>query len=122
MKFQVEFVELENGKKPFEDFIRSLTTIERARIFEAIDYFGYLKNNNIPVKESLSKHVDDGIFELRISLSNKIARTLYFYVKGARIVITHGFIKKTKKTPVRELERAKELRNLFLLEMKNDEL
>lgn len=113
IEYEVEYVELENDEKPFEKFILSLTLKERAKIFETINYFLELKNNNLPIKEKLSKHLEDGIFELRTYLSDKIARTLYFYQKGAKIIITHGFIKKTQKTPSREIEKAKVLRKLY---------
>ena len=120
MKYEVEFVELENNKKPFEEFILSLSTDERAKVFETINYFLELKNNNLPIKESLSKHLEDGIFEIRTSLFKKIARTLYFYQRGAKIIITHGFIKKTQKTPKREITRAKELREKYNKRLEND--
>lgn len=113
IEYEIEYVELENDEKPFEKFILSLTLKERAKIFETINYFLELKNNNLPIKEKLSKHLEDGIFELRTYLSDKIARTLYFYQKGAKIIITHGFIKKTQKTPRREIEKAKVLRKLY---------
>jgi phage-related protein len=109
MKYEVEYVELDD-KKPFEEFVLDLSIKERARIFETINYLLELKNKNLPIKESLSRHLEDGIFELRTPLRDKIARTLYFYQRGARIIITHGFIKKTQKTPRKEIERAKELR------------
>lgn len=113
IKYDVEYVELENNRKPFEDFIFELTKKERAKIFETINYFLELKNSNLPIKEKLSKHLEDGIFELRSYLSEKIARTLYFYQKGSKIIITHGFVKKTKKTPRNEIKKAKELRGLY---------
>jgi hypothetical protein len=47
--------------------------MSRAKIFETINFFLELKNRNLPIKENLSKHLDDGIFELRISLRDKIA-------------------------------------------------
>ena len=122
MKYQVEYVELENNKKPFEEFILSLAVKERAKIFETINYFLELKNNNLPIKESLSKHLAEGIFELRTFLSEKIARTLYFYQRGAKIIITHGFIKKTQKTPRSEIERAIELRNKYNERLEHDQL
>ena len=112
--WSVEFVELKD-KKPFEAFVLSLQAKERARIFETINYFLELKNENIPIKENLSKHLEDGIFELRIALHDKIARSLYFYQKGTTIVITHGFIKKTKKTPRKEIEKAKSLREVYMM-------
>lgn len=112
-EYEVEYVELEKNKKPFEEFILGLTLKERAKIFETINYFLNLKNNNLSIKEKLSKHLEDGIFELRTYLRDKVARTFYFYQKRAKIIITHGFIKKTQKTPSKEIEKAKVLRKLY---------
>ena len=56
-----------------------------------------------------------GLFELRLRASEGISRVFYGVVSGQRIVMLHVFIKKTQKTPVRELEiarkRMKELLN-----------
>ena len=52
MKYEIEFVEL-GDNKPFEEFVLKLPVKERARIFETINYFLELKNNNLqrkPVK------------------------------------------------------------------------
>jgi phage-related protein len=68
----------------------------------------------------LSKHLEDGIFELRSYLSEKIARALYFYQRGARIIITNGFVKKTQKTSRNEIKKAKDLRDLYNKRLKND--
>ena len=111
--WSVEYVEFSDNK-PFEEFVLGLPVKERAKIFEAINYFVQLRNQNLPIKENLSKHLEDGIYELRISLRDKIARSLYFYQEGKRIVITHGFIKKTQKTPRKEIEKAKTLRKKYL--------
>ena len=122
IRYSVEYVELENNRKPFEDFIFELTIKERAKIFETIDYFLELKNSNLPIKEKLSRHLEDGIFELRSYLADKIARTLYFYQRGSKIIITHGFVKKTQKTPRNEIKKAKELRDLYNKRLENDQL
>ena len=113
MKYTIEFVELENGKKPFEEFMLRLSIKERAKIFETINYFLELKNQNLPIKENISKHLEDGIYELRSDFIRKIGRSLYFYQKGAKIILTHGFIKKTPKTPRKEIEREKKIRSIY---------
>jgi phage-related protein len=122
MKYHVEFVELENSIKPFEDFVLGLPIKKRAKVFETINYFLELKNKNLPIKENLSKHLEDGIFELRCSLHERIVRSLYFYRRGAKIIITHGFIKKTRKTPRGEIEKAKILRAEYDRKTNNDKL
>jgi phage-related protein len=49
----------------------------------------------------------DGIFEIRAKGKEGIGRALFCMVKGSEIVILHSFIKKTHKTPQRELEKAR---------------
>ncbi len=115
--WSIEYVEIENTK-PFEKFILGLSTKERAKVFETINYFFEHKKQNLPIKESLSKHLEDGIFEIRVSLFDKIVRNLYFYESGAKIIITHGFIKKTQKTPRKEIEKAKNLRKKYKARLK----
>ena len=46
VNYTVEYVELENGKKPFEEFILSLPIHERAKVFETINYFIELKKRS----------------------------------------------------------------------------
>ncbi|MEA3523578.1 MAG: type II toxin-antitoxin system RelE/ParE family toxin [Campylobacterota bacterium] len=110
--YTVEFIELDNNA-PFLKFIESLPQNEIAKVFAAIDKFIMLKNSNLAVKENLSKHLDDGIFEIRVSLPNKIVRNLYYYLSGQRVVITHAFVKKSQKTPNSEINKAKALRKKY---------
>ena len=67
----------------------------------------------------LSEALGDGIFELRAKVGTNITRVMYFFVVGNRAVLTHGFIKKTQKTPVRELQRAKDIRDDYLERVKD---
>ncbi|MCL2480583.1 MAG: type II toxin-antitoxin system RelE/ParE family toxin [Spirochaetaceae bacterium] len=61
-----------------------------------------------------AKHLENGIFELRAQVGTDISRVLYFCVVGKKVILTHGFIKKTKKTPLSEIERAKNYRAAYL--------
>jgi len=51
---------------------------------------------------------------LRAQVGNNISRILYFFVIGKKVVLTNGFIKKTQKTPQKEIELAKKYRKDFL--------
>ena len=57
----------------------------------------------------------EGLFELRLKGAEGIARVFYCTLIGQRIVMLHSFIKKTQKTPIRELHvaqlRMKEIKN-----------
>ncbi|MSQ71131.1 MAG: type II toxin-antitoxin system RelE/ParE family toxin [Betaproteobacteria bacterium] len=68
---------------------------------------------NLGVPHTLS--MDKGLFELRLKAAEGIARAFYFVRTGQRIVMLHQFVKKTQKTPPKELKiarrRMKELQN-----------
>jgi phage-related protein len=50
-------------------------------------------------------HLRGGVWEIRTSLANRIARTL-FAVEGRQMVLLHGFIKKTQQTPNDDIKLA----------------
>lgn len=60
------------------------------------------------------KHLEDRLWELRLTGRDGIARAIYLTAAVRRVVIVRVFVKKTQKTPARELEiarqRAKEVR------------
>jgi phage-related protein len=65
--------------------------------------------------EPHTQAMGDGLFELRLKGPEGIARVFYCTLVGKRIVMLHSFVKKTQKTPVRELRtaqaRMKEVKN-----------
>ena len=109
MRFTYEFAEV-TGKIPMIEFLEGLSMRERAKVFASIEKLVELKNNDIAPKENLSKHLEDGIFELRVSFENRVARSLYFYETKRQLIFTHGFVKKTQTTPKSEITRAKAVR------------
>jgi hypothetical protein len=73
--FTYDFAEVK-GEVPMIEFLESLAVKERAKILASIEKLVELKSNGIPPKENLSKHLEDGIFELRVSFDNTISRSL----------------------------------------------
>lgn len=60
-----------------------------------------------PVGMPVCRSVGGGIYEVRSDLvQNRIARVLFYFDKSARMVLLHGFIKKTRKTPDEDLDLA----------------
>ncbi len=57
--------------------------------------------------EPHTKAFGEGLFELRLKGAEGIARVFYCTMVGRRIVMLHGIIKKSAKTPLRELEIAR---------------
>lgn len=56
--------------------------------------------------EPHTKPMRDGLFELRLKSTEGIARVFYCTLIGKRIVMLHSFVKKTQKTPKRDLQLA----------------
>ena len=55
-----------------------------------------------------TKAMGDGLFEIRARGPEGIGRAFFCCIKGKRIVILHGFVKKTQATPIKELRLAKQ--------------
>ncbi len=58
------------------------------------------------VHEPYIKHIEDRLWEIRLRGRAGIARSLYVTASGRRVVILRSFVKKTQKTPRREIELA----------------
>lgn len=101
--WQVEFYEKENGEVPVSDFLKNIDTKMRAKAVKEIQILSEYGNR---LREPYSKHIQDGIFELRIKFASDISRIFYFFFVGDKIILTNGFIKKTQKTPKEEIEKA----------------
>ena len=110
-EFKAEFYETEEGKKPAKDFMLSQNPKMKAKLFGLVSILEQYGNQ---LREPYSKPLGDGIFELRAKVGTDISRVLYFFYYEGRIVLTHGFVKKTKKTPPSEIEYAKKCRKAFL--------
>lgn len=111
MSFCVEYYELENGTCPVEKFILRQDNKMQAKIFKNLELLEIRGNE---LREPFSKHIEDGIFEIRNKVGNDITRIFYFFVIGQKIILTNGFIKKTQKTPKAEIALAKKYRNDYL--------
>lgn len=106
-KYIIEFYSKEDGKMPAKDFILKLDAKMKAKLIRILDL---LENNGPIVRYPYSEYLDDGIYEVRAQSGTDITRVLYFFTIGKKIILTNGFVKKTKKTPRRELELAKKYR------------
>lgn len=108
--FEVEFFEKSDGSIPAEEFILSQDVKMRAKLLRLLELLE-IKGNEL--REPYSKHLDDGIFEIRAQQGNNITRVLYFFVIGKKVILTNGFVKKSQKTPLSEIQTAKEYRKEY---------
>lgn len=91
------------GNKPVKDFIESLSEKQRAkifRIFQVIQDYGIYS-----VPKHVKKLEGAPLWEIRILDAYSI-RIIYVVITGADILTLHGFIKKSQKTPSKEIKIA----------------
>ena len=109
-EWAVVFYELE-GKSPVQTFLESLDKKTQVRFAWSIEQ---LRLRNVRARRPLVDHVEGKIWELREESRTNIYRLLYCVAPGRRIVLLHGFQKKTQKIPRRELAVAqRRLADLF---------
>ena len=120
--FNVEFYETQDGKSQIWEFLEDLrikaATSKDARIQhkQASLYIELLQQNGTHLNENITKHLEDGIWELRPGNN----RVFYFFFQDNTFVLLHQFRKKTQKTPKREIEKAKRERDDYLFRKEND--
>lgn len=95
----VVFFQEESGNEPVRKWLRTLTIQDRKTIGRDIG----IVQTSWPIGSPLVKHLALGLWEIRSKLENRIARTIFTMHDGT-IVLLHGFIKKTEKTPPSEIK------------------
>jgi len=92
--------------------IGALPADMRARLVRLIGLIEQIGFEALP--RDTARHLEDKLWELRITGRDGISRAIYVTATGRRMVILRAFIKKTQKTPPREIaiarQRAKEVR------------
>lgn len=102
--FSIEYYALPSGKKPAEDFIDSLSPAMKSKAFASLVLLEEFGNE---LKYPHSAPIGYGLFELRIRFSGDISRIFYFFFDGQKIILTNGYIKKSRKAPKNEIELAR---------------
>lgn len=106
---KVVFFKTDTENEPVREWLKSLSKEDRITIGADIQTVQYAW----PVGRPLVDNLGDGVWEVRSRLDNRIARTMFAMV-DQEIVLLHGFIKKTQKTPDDELELAKKRKRQYL--------
>jgi phage-related protein len=105
---EVVFYSTSTGRWPARDWLRSLPKEDCYEIGVTIQMVQYRWPLGMPLVRKLAPH----LWEVRSHLTDGIART-FFTVDGAWMVLLHGFIKKSQKTPDNELETALQRLKLY---------
>jgi phage-related protein len=100
----LQFWRSNGGREPTRDWFRSLLKADREVLGDDLRrvQFGW------PLGMPLVKHLGSGLWELRSSLQGRREARVIFIVDDLGIVVLNGFIKKSQKTPLKEIELAKD--------------
>ena len=107
--FEVEFYDDKDGREPIKEYIDELqekgktSKKDRNRADKIYRYIRALQRTGTKAGLPYVKHIDGDIWELRPD-NNRI---FLFFWKDSTFVLVHHFIKKTSKTPKREMDKAK---------------
>jgi phage-related protein len=108
-KMPVVFYRTPAGAEVVRNWLRGLDESDRNAIGQDLMRVQY----RWPVGMPLCRALGDGLWEVRSDLpSNRIARTLFSVHRG-KLLILHGFIKKTQKTPDEDLVLARKRKREF---------
>ena len=107
--YKIKFYKDKDGKEPLREYLRKLGNKKdknsRINLTKIRDYVKALSLYGKALGEPYIKHLEGDIWELR-PLRNRI---LFFGFDGNEFILLSHFLKKTKKTPKREIEKAKKL-------------
>jgi phage-related protein len=102
-KLEVRFYRTEHGAEPVREWLQSLDRPAKKVIGGDIKTVQYGWPLGMPLVRSLGS----GLWEVRSHLPQRRIARVIFCMRNEKIVLLHGFIKKTPKTPVEDLSLAK---------------
>lgn len=104
-RWQVVYYHDQRGRRPVREFLDGLRVPDRAAVLRG---FALLEEFGLGVEWPHVRPVSGyrKLWELRVRAQVGAIRLFYFAHTGRRFVILHGFVKKSGKTPRRELEIA----------------
>ncbi len=95
------FIE-ESGNEPVKRFLRTLSQEERKLVGKDVRTAEYGWPIGMPTCRPLGK----GLHEVRTDLPNRISRILFRVDEKERMILLHGFVKKTQETPQEDIDLA----------------
>jgi len=101
-------------ERDFQDFFDQLSPAAKAKVIWTLRLVEELPR----IPEIYFKHLEStqGLYEIRVHAAGSAIRLCCFFDQRKLIIVTHGFIKKSQKTPRREIEKAHEIKRRYEVE------
>lgn len=105
-KLVARFFETSTGRKPVREWLLSLSAEDRRTVGYDVQTveFGW------PVGMPTCRPLGNGLWEVRSNLSEGTIGRIIFSIKAGEMVLLHGFVKKTQKTPPQDIDLASKRR------------
>lgn len=107
---RVIFFRTESGREPVREWLKEMSKEDRIRIGEDIKLVQY----RWPLGMPLVRKLEASLWELRIDLAGGRTARVCFTVGEQEMALLHGFVKKSQKTPMDDLELARKRKELWL--------
>ncbi len=101
-----------DGTVPLDVWLDHLETRDEEAFVNCLAAITELEKRGYELRRPTADILDDGIYELRPHSAKGQYRILYFFSGQNVVVLTHGFFKKGWPVPLKEINRAKEIREL----------
>ena len=111
MNRTVFFYKTADGKCPVQEFLDSLSGKVAQKVLWTLRLLEDLEK--LPSTYFKKLTGTDGIWECRVQYGSNIYRIFCFFDTQAVVILTHGLIKKTQKTPKNEIKKAEEIRKEY---------
>ncbi len=99
--------------EPFEGYYQEFYNKQSKSVQTKIDYVLHIIITIEQIPKKFFKHIEDGIYEIRIKSGSDIYRIFSFFDEGKLVILLHGFTKKSQKPPRKEIKKAIELRSKY---------
>ncbi len=106
----VVFFRTETGREPAREWLKKLEKAHRKVIGEDVKLVQF----RWPLGMPLVRKIEAGLWEVRSQLSGGSIARVFFTTDGSEMVLLHGFIKKSQKTPLEELKVARRRKDQWL--------
>lgn len=103
----------------FEKFLHGQPVKVQNKIFKIIEAIKILQR--VPTNYLKSITGVEGLFKARISLATNIWRIFCFFDEGRLVILLNGFTKKSQKTPLKEIVKARKLMAAYFKEKDNED-
>jgi phage-related protein len=109
-RLKIQFFKNENGVEPVRKWLKDeLLLDDRKIIGEDIKTL----QDGFPIGMPLVRNLGNGLWEMRSTITGKRITRILFCHQGDRLILLHGFIKKTQQTPKKDLDIAAKRKQLI---------